>query len=225
MQIDPVGIVLIMGAIVAFIQALHYGGLSKPWSSATVIGLLVGSVAAGIVFIVWEWRQGEEAAIPPRLMSDRNVLISSLYTALLAGSSYTLIYYLPIYFQSIADVSATMSAVRNLPLIISLNITIIISSMFVSKTGAKPLLVSGAALATIGCGLLYTLDIGSSAGEWIGYQLLVGIGYGISFQLPIIIGQSTAAPKDIGPATAIVLCKSNSCLQYVPWKTSNVPSL
>ncbi|EXL39329.1 hypothetical protein FOCG_18061 [Fusarium oxysporum f. sp. radicis-lycopersici 26381] len=205
MQIDPVGIVLVMGGIIAFIQALHYGGLSKSWSSVTVVSLLVGSVVTGLAFASWEWRQSEHAAIPPRLMANHNIFVQSLYTAFLAGSSFTVIYYLPIYFQSIADVSATMSAVRNLPMIISLNITIIISSVFSSKTGTKPLLVVGAGLATVGCGLLNTLDIGSAAGKWVGYQLLVGIGFGISFQLPIIIAQNTAALADIGPATAIIL--------------------
>lgn len=207
MQVDPVGVVLVMGGIVSFIQALHFGGSSKSWSSSTVIGLLVGSVAIGAAFAAWEWHQGERAAIPPRLMADRNVLVNSLYTALFAGSYFTVIYYLPIYFQSIDDVSATMSGVRNLPLIISVSVTILVSSAFVSKTGPKPLLLAGAGLATVGCGLLYTLGIGSSAGKWIGYQFIAGIGWGLSFQLPIIVVQGKVAPNDIGPATAIILCK------------------
>ena len=206
-QVDPVGVILVMGGIVSFIQALHFGGSSKPWSSSTVIGLLVGSTAIGVAFAAWEWRQGERAAIPPRLMADRNVMVNSLYTALLAGSYFTVVYYLPIYFQSIDDVSATMSGVRNLPLIISLSVTILLSSAFVSKTGPKPLLLAGAALATVGCSLLYTLGIGSAAGKWIGYQFVAGIGWGLSFQLPIIIVQDKVAPRDIGPATAIILCK------------------
>lgn len=212
MQVDPVGIVLVMGGIVALIQALHFGGSSKPWSSATVIGLLAGSVAIGITFAIWEWHQGERAAIPPRLMADRNVLVSSLYTAFFAGSYFIVIYYLPIYFQAIDDVSATMSGVRNLPLIISVSVTILVSSAIVSQTGAKPLLLAGASLATIGCGLFYTLGVGSSPGRWIGFQFLAGVGWGLSFQLPIIIVQGTVAQKDIGPATAIILCTLLPCI-------------
>lgn len=214
MQIDPVGIVLVMVGIVAFIQALHFGGSSLPWSSATVLGLLVGSAALGIVFFVWEWWQGEQAAIPPRLMADRHVLVNSLYTALFGGAYFTIIYYLPIYFQSVDNVSATMSGVRNLPLIISISATILVSSASVSRTGPKPLMLAGAVLATAGCGLLCALDVGSGTGKWVGYQLLAGIGFGLSFQLVIINVQAAVDPMDIGPATAIVLCKSQR--DYVP---------
>jgi MFS transporter, DHA2 family, glioxin efflux transporter len=207
LQVDPVGVILVMGGIVAFVQALHLGGSEEPWSSGTVIGLLVGSVAIGVSFVAWEWHQGERAAIPPRLMADRNILVNSLYTALFAGSYFTVIYYLPIYFQSIDDVSAIISGVRNLPMIISVSVTMLLSSAYVSKIGPKPLLLAGAYLATIGCALLYTLRIGSSAANWIGYQFVAGIGWGLSFQLPIIIVQAKVAPTDIGPATAIILCK------------------
>jgi hypothetical protein len=71
------------------------------------------------------------------------------------------------------------------------------------------LLVSGAAMATVGCGLIYSLDIGTGTGKWIGYQILAGVGYGISFQVPIIIGQANSANSDLSLVTSIILCESN----------------
>ena len=38
---DPLGIALVMGGIVAYILALENGGQKKPWGSSLVIGLLV----------------------------------------------------------------------------------------------------------------------------------------------------------------------------------------
>jgi hypothetical protein len=62
-------------------------------------------------------------------------------------------------------------------------------------------------LATVGCGLLYTLDIGTTSGFWIGYQILAGVGLGLGFQVPIIIAQASVEPDDLAATTAMVLCK------------------
>lgn len=126
--------------------------------------------------------------------------------------------------------SPTESGVRNLPLILSLSLFTLLSGGFITKTGiATPLQVAGALIATAGCGTLYTLSIGTTTGQWIGYQLLAGIGvrcsqspstrklleysclnylqWGIGFQVPIIMAQSSVQPTDIAAATATILCK------------------
>jgi len=72
----------------------------------------------------------------------------------------------------------------------------------------KPNLVLGSCIATVGCGLVYTLDLDSSAGHWIGYQIVVGVGVGMALQQSLIATQATVHPSDLAPATAMVLCKS-----------------
>jgi len=82
----------------------------------------------------------------------------------------------------------------------------IFSGAFISKTGiAAPIAPVGAAIATIAAGLLYTLDIGTGAGKWIGYQILGGVAWGAAFQVPIIVGQATSKPEDLSSVTAIIL--------------------
>jgi hypothetical protein len=46
-----------------------------------------------------------------------------------------------------------------------------------------PFMIVGQALFTIGCGLLSTLSVTSSTGEWFGYQVLAGVGLGMSLQV------------------------------------------
>jgi MFS transporter, DHA2 family, glioxin efflux transporter len=209
LQMDLIGTALAMGCIIAYIMAMQYGGQTKPWNSSTVIGLLVGFILLTITFGTWEFFQGERAAVAPRLIRDRNVWASSFYGLFFAGSYFIAIYYLPIYFQSIDNVSPIQSGVRNLPLIIAVTIAVILSGATVSKTGiATPIMILGATLATIGAGLLYTLNIGTGMGKWIGYQILAGFGWGLSYQVPIMLGQGTADPTDIASVTAIILCKA-----------------
>jgi hypothetical protein len=212
---DPLGTALIMGAVISFILALQFGGETKPWKSSTVIGLLVGCVLMLIAFGILESVQGERAMLTSRLMRERNVWVNGVYGAFFAGSYFIPLYYLPIYFQSIDNVSPTDSGVRNLPLIIAFTIATVASGGFISQTGiATPILPVGSVLATIAAGLLYTLDIGTGTGKWIGYQILAGFGYGVAFQVPIIVCQGTADPSDLSSVTAIILCESSSALSY-----------
>ena len=205
---DPFGTVLVMGTVISFLLGIHYGGATDPWNSSTVIGLLVGSGLMLIAFGILEFYQSERAMLAPRLMRRRNVWLNGVYGFFFAGSYFVPLYYLPIYFQSIDNATPIGSGVRNLPLIIAFSIATIISGGIISKTGiATPLLPVGSVIATIAAGLLYTLEIGTKSGKWIGYQILAGAGYGLAFQVPIIMCQGTSDASDLASVTAIILCK------------------
>lgn len=213
LQMDPIGVVLLMSAVISYILALQYGGQSHAWNSSVVVGLLVGFVAICITFAVWEYFQKDQAMMPGRLVGNRTYLVASLFAFLLAGAYFIIIYYLPYYFQSIDNTNPTESGVRNLPLILAVTVATITSGVFISSTGiAAPVLVFGAAVATVAAGLIYTFDIGTPTGKWIGYQVLAGIGYGLAFQVPIITGQATSPVEDLAEVTAIILCKSSRCV-------------
>ncbi|KAL2269654.1 hypothetical protein VTJ83DRAFT_1838 [Remersonia thermophila] len=206
LQMDPLGTALVMGGVIAYILALQYGGQSHPWSDKTVIGLMVGFVVIFVAFGAWEYVNGERSMVVPRLFAHRDVWVSSVYAFCFAGSYFIVIYYLPIYFQSIGNASPTDSGVRNLPLILGVTVATVAAGVGISMTGlATPIAVGGAAVATIAAGLIYTLDVGTSSGKWIGYQILGGVGWGAAFQVPIIVGQATAAAEDISSVTAIIL--------------------
>ncbi len=223
LQMDLLGTALVMGGVISYILALQYGGQTMPWSSATVIGLLVGFALIFITFGVWEWFNNERSMIIPRLFLHRDVWVSSIFSFLFAGSYFIIIYYLPIYFQSIDNSSPTDSGVRNLPLILSVTVATIASGAYISATGiAAPIAVGAAAIATVAAGLLYTLDIGTDTGKWIGYQILGGFAWGAGFQIPIIVGQGTAAPEDISSVTAIILCKLHSNNPFFIQSTNSV---
>ncbi|KAK4142509.1 major facilitator superfamily domain-containing protein [Dichotomopilus funicola] len=206
LQMDLVGTALVMGGVISYILALQYGGQTLPWNDKTVIGLLVGFVVIFIVFGFWEVYNGERSMIVPRLFRQRDIWVNSIFIFLFAGAYFIVIYYLPIYFQSIDNSSPTDSGVRNLPLILSVTVATIVAGVGISATGiAAPVAVGSAAIATVASGLLYTLDIGTDTGKWIGYQILGGFAWGLAFQVPIIVAQATAKPDDISSVTAIIL--------------------
>ncbi|RXG41869.1 hypothetical protein VDGE_08061 [Verticillium dahliae] len=184
LQMDPLGTALIMAATISFLLAFQYGGVEHAWDSSVVIGLIVGFVLMAIAFGV----------------------LQCIYMFFYAGAYFTLIYYLPIYFQSVDNQSPTQSGVRNLPLIIGVTIATVSSGISITMYGHyTPILVVSAAVSTVAAGLIYTLDIGSGSGEWIGYQALAGLSWGASFQIPMIAVQGTSTPEDLASKTAILL--------------------
>ncbi|KAI9055863.1 hypothetical protein LZ554_000801 [Drepanopeziza brunnea f. sp. 'monogermtubi'] len=206
LQMDMPGSFVVMAGIVCYILALQWGGQTKSWGDSDVIGTLVGFVLIMILWAVIEWYQGERAMIVGRLLKDRHIWSGMVFLFFLAGGFFLLLYNLPIYFQVVSGVSASNSGVRNLPLILGCTLMTIISGGLISAYGvAVPLMIVGAVLATIGNGLLYTLDIDSSSSAWIGYQALAGIGIGLALQVPIIVGQAVAKPEDLSSVTAMIL--------------------
>jgi MFS family permease len=206
LQMDPVGAVLVMGAVISYILALHYGGLEHAWNSSVVIGLFVGFLLLSATFVVWEWCQEDRAMMPFRIASQRVYWVNSAFAFFFSGAYFLMIFFLPVYFQSVDNVSAAMSGVRNLPLIVAVTISMLGSGAYISITGiAAPIIVAGTAIGLICMGLLYTLDVDSSNAKWIGYQVIGGVGWGIASQVPIITVQATASAADLPEATAILL--------------------
>jgi MFS family permease len=77
----------------------------------------------------------------------------------------------------------------------------IISSFFggflVSRIGYyTPFLIFGVCLVSIGSGLLTTLEINTSTGKWIGYQVLYGFGLGCAAQVPNMAAQTVLPRED-----------------------------
>ncbi|KAI0391297.1 major facilitator superfamily domain-containing protein [Xylariaceae sp. FL0594] len=206
LQADFVGVALVLGALISYSLATQYGGQSKAWGSGTVIGLLATAAALTVAFALWERRAGERAMVVPRLLAQPHVAVGSAFVFPFAGSYFLAIYYLPVYFQSVDEASPIASGVDTLPLILASTVAVISAGVFITRTGhAVPLRVASAVVATLGSGLLFTLDIGTATGKWIGFQIVAALGWGAGFQIPVIVAQALSDPKDIPSVTAIIL--------------------
>ncbi|KAI1193539.1 MFS general substrate transporter [Nemania serpens] len=207
LQMDPVGVVLLMGAVISFLLAFQYGGITYPFNSSTVIGLLVGFVVIMIVLVIWECFQREYAMLVPRLIRQRSLWAPATFQFFFAGTYFLLLYYLPIYFQSIRGASPIQSGVDNLPLIVTAGVFVLLGGITVSKTGhAAPFMALGAAVMTISIGLLYTLGINTPTRDWVGYQILVGAAASFPFQNCINIIHANVDASDVASVTSILYC-------------------
>lgn len=115
LQLDPVGFFLFAPSVVMLLLALNWGNSEYSWASATVIGLLCGSLSCFGIFVYWEWRQGDTAMVPLYLFKNRIIGSSYLTGSLQAGAIVEMTYFLPIWFQAIRSDTPTISGVDIMP--------------------------------------------------------------------------------------------------------------
>ena len=113
-------------------------------------------------------------------------------------TSYSHIYFLPFYFQAVKGTTAEGSGIRTIPYLVSITLASIVIGGSITTLGwYTPFMWCGAAVFTVGAGMLYTLQVDSGPGMWIGYQILTGIGAGASVQIPFISVQVVLSAKDM----------------------------
>ncbi|KAJ5792036.1 MFS toxin efflux pump [Penicillium pulvis] len=217
-ELDLVGASLLIPAIVCLILALKWGGNIYPWESSRIIGLFVGFGLLATLFAgsqVYlgkrDKRGGKEgksarATLPPSLLKQRTIWSAALFAFFFSGGFFCLVYYVPIYFQSVKGSSAMTSGLQILPFMLGTVVSSVVVGALVTAVGYyTPFLIISTALATIGAGLmtLYSVDI--SSGKWIGYQVVVGAGLGAGLQIPMTAVQTVLKPEDIPVGTAAVM--------------------
>ncbi|KAI9773184.1 MAG: hypothetical protein M1840_008305 [Geoglossum simile] len=206
MDLDLLGASILVPMVVMLLLALQWGGTKYPWNNSRIIGLFVGASVLAIIFTYTQIRLGEAATLPPRILMQRSVLSGSVYAVMFGASFFVLIFYLPLYFQSVKSASATKSGIEVLPLLLATVVSSIISGFLITLVGYYvPFVVGGTALFCIGSGLISTYSTHTPFGKWFGYQVLTGAGVGVGFQGPMLAVQTVLPLEDVPIGTACVM--------------------
>ncbi|KAF2015071.1 MFS general substrate transporter [Aaosphaeria arxii CBS 175.79] len=206
LQLDLPGMTLAVASVICYFLALEWGGISKAWGDADVVGTLVGSVLLMTAFGVVQGVSDQRASIIPRILAQRHVAGGSAFMFLLSCANFLMIYNLPLYFQSVKGSSPTRSGIQVLPLIVSASVFVVLSGILFTKFRFYQVyLLIGASFTAIGAGLLYTLKTDSYAREYIGFQFVVGFGNGVCQQIPLTVVQAFSKPEDLALSMSTVL--------------------
>ncbi|KAK2738431.1 dynein heavy chain [Onygenales sp. PD_40] len=212
LALDIPGFCLLLVSLVCLTLALQWGGQTKAWNHGSVIATLVLWIVLTIGFVVTEWLQGPRAMAPFSILKQRMTWSNVLFCLISYAALYQVMFYLPIYFQSIHGQSAVTSGVNTLPFLAFFALGAVISGAAIGKTRyTQPFELLGALIMTAGMALVYILDVESSKAKYIGAEVLFGFGIGMSNQIPMTAVQGFSKPEDVASATGImIMCQTLS---------------
>ncbi|KAK0617481.1 major facilitator superfamily domain-containing protein [Immersiella caudata] len=204
-ELDLIGASILVPALICLLLALQWGGTQYAWDSSQIIGLFVGSALMGIVFAGVEIWKGDAGILPPRFFKTKDIACAMLFSTLFGAAFFPLIYYLSLYFQAVQGNTAVQAGLKLLPLLLSCVLTSIVGGGLITAFSYyNPVVLPSMVMFTVGCGLITTLDLDSPTSEWLGYQVLAGLGLGAGFQIPILVVQATLPLEDVPVASACV---------------------
>ncbi|KAI1809977.1 major facilitator superfamily domain-containing protein [Poronia punctata] len=217
-SLDGIGFALFAGAVTMLLLALQWGGVEFAWNSSVVVGLLVGAVVTFALFVPWQLRMDDDALIPPKVFSShRNIGLICASAFFINGPFQSVIYWLPIWFQTVLGVGPLESGTLYLPTVISDVLAAFIGSALVMQVGYwNPFLLVAEAFAALGGGLLSTIYPSISLGHLIGYQIFGGVGYSLATAMVHIALQSSM-PKELVPigSSTLLTVISISCSVFL----------
>lgn len=205
-QLDPIGTVFFVSGIICLLLALQWAGSTYPWSDGRIIALLILFGILIIAFIFLQVWRPDTATIPPRIIKNRSIIAAMWIQLMIGASMIEILYYVPIWFQAIKNVSAVQSGINSLPLILGLILSSILAGVLVQRLGYYvPFMIASGTIMSVGAGLITTFSLDTGHAKWIGYQVIFGFGLGLGQQQAILAAQAVLAREDTPTGISLVM--------------------
>ena len=211
-QVDWVGAALLGGALAGVVVALSQGQ-SWGWTSARTVGFLAAGLLLFVPFALYEawWkRRSRDPIVDVKLLRERNVTVTNVVLTVV-GLGMNLALFSLIYQFEYPPASGGYNAgfpafnildagLDIIPLAIAMILVATLASFTVSRTGVKPLAISGAGITAVG---FYLVSLATTLTQALVYEFIVGAGLALLNASVINLLILTVDPKDMGQATAM----------------------
>ncbi|KAJ5579663.1 uncharacterized protein N7459_005648 [Penicillium hispanicum] len=203
-RIDFLGAIVLVGAVLGFLLGLDRGS-NVSWKMPLTIASLTISVALFILFVLIEIYLAAEPFAPGHIIFNRSFF--SLYGCnfFSFGGWIAALFYIPLYFQAVDGVSATVAGLRLLPSIMAGVSGSLFAGIVMRRTGTYFwLTIAGYTSLTIGCFLVYLFSgaVTPSLIPMILGMVISAFGNGIGVTTTLIGLIANATPEDQAVVTA-----------------------
>ncbi|KAI9647104.1 hypothetical protein NHQ30_005106 [Ciborinia camelliae] len=205
-KMDNFGTLVFIPGLMCILLALQWGGNTYDWGNARIIVLFILGGFLLMLFIIIQFKAGENATLPIRIIKQRSIAAAVWFSFFNSGSLYILIYYLPLWFQASQGLDAINSGFRTIPLVLALALGNIFAGIFTKAIGYYvPMVIASSVIAAIGAGLLTTLRLDSGPREWMSWPVIFGWGIGLGMQQANLAVQACLQDDDISTGLAFIL--------------------
>ncbi|CAZ85142.1 unnamed protein product [Tuber melanosporum] len=203
-RVDWLGSVLFVASMMSLLIPITWGGVMYPWDHwRTLVPLVLGVVGlAG--FVLYEKFVAKEPLIRLGVFATRTALVNYLGTIMHGMILWSLLYYLPLYFEAIKGLGPIMAGVAVFPETFTVAPASVVVGLLVSITGRfRWALWLGWILTVLGMGVLVLLDVDTPTVSWIFITLVSGLGTGILFPSMAYAIQASATDEDMAYAVSM----------------------
>ncbi|KAL6713053.1 hypothetical protein ACLMJK_009449 [Lecanora helva] len=213
-QFDYVGAVIFLASSNSLLLPITWGGVMYTWSSwRTLVPMILGvlGLAMFIFYEAYFHYEGSrfvmpntQSLLPLNIFLNKDSNIAYFVTFIHGIIVWTLLYYLPLFFEGAKDFTPILAGVAALPLILTIIPFCGIVGVVAARTGRyRGALRCGWVLTTLGTGILYLLSPKTSTPEWVLLMLVSGIGIGLMIPAMALAVQASAPSHDVAVATAM----------------------
>ena len=203
-RLDIPGAALLVIATSALLLVLNWGGISYPWSSPQVLGLLALSAVFWIAFAT-RLSRAKEPLVSLEVLSNPIALAGCFGMFMVAAVNVGLSVYLPVYAQAYLGLSPAGSGYALLGFLLGAVAGATLGGRLTLRVvHAKRIAITGAAiggLALIAAGLM------ASEKSLVELELVltvIGIGMGMTFPVTTVSVQNAVDQRHLGVATGML---------------------
>ncbi|TKA32568.1 hypothetical protein B0A50_01676 [Salinomyces thailandicus] len=203
-RVDFLGAFILLGAVSTLCLALDRGSNVSWKATITVVSISV-SIPLFLAFLVVEMKIAKEPFAPGHIIFNRSMVACYLCNFFSLGGWLAAMFFLPLYFQAVDDLSATGAGVRLIPGMIASVSGSLSGGYYMQKTG-KYYWATVWAYTELAIGMtIIFLCSGVATQSLIGIEIglvVAGFGNGIGITTTLIGLISNATREDQAVATA-----------------------
>jgi MFS family permease len=203
--IDYAGAALLTVSLGMIVLLVSIGGRTVDWLSPEIVAL--GAAAAlGLALLVWRERRAPEPVLPLTMIAIPVVRIAAGLNFTSGALFASGIYFIPVFLQQVAGVSATRSGLLLIPFMFTTAATTLVAGRRVEATGRyRTWPILGSVLTLVGVALLATLTEDSTVWIAAAFGAVLGCGIGFIMQTSLLAVQNGVEIRDLGVATSSAL--------------------
>lgn len=205
-RLDWVGILVFTTGCTVFALPLSWAGNMYPWSSwRTIVPLVLGFLIL-VAFAIYE-SHPQSPVFPYRIFRSRTAQMALIGSFIHGLTLYTLLMYLPLFFQAVYLETPLRSAISMLPFCCVLMAFTGIAAWALDYIRTYRWEIWGGwVFLTVGVGLFSIWHRGTELAMTASFQIIAGIGIGTLFTVPPIPMQASApTAEDQGLAIGILV--------------------
>lgn len=186
-NLDWLGALLNAATYALFITACTYSGSQWPWNFGSVIALWVMTGITATFFVLQQWTAflttKTDRIFPVWCLKSRSLVLLHVGTAGASAVNFFNIYYIPLFFEFTKGDGAIIVAVRLLPFILPQIFTALLSGALLPKLNLYAAwYVASGVMALVGSVLMYLISAETPTANIYGFEVLVGLGTGLTIQ-------------------------------------------